>query len=143
VRRRQVVAAVAGAALGIWLAARMPPRRIVNRWEFFERTRGFDLARRRLAGSSAAADRAFFVFLESARRALPAGTRGVALYAPGKSGTELYLAAYQFAPLPTRVAPAEVSPGWLAVFYGPPPPGWVVVRELPGGAIAAAPGARP
>jgi hypothetical protein len=114
----------------------MPPRRIVNRWEFLKQTHGLELARRRFAGSSARSDRAFFLFLEAARRALPAKTSGVALYAPGKSGTELYLAAYTFAPLPTLVAPAEVPPGWTAAFFGAPPEGWTVVRELPGGSLA-------
>ena len=134
---RRLVAALAAAGLGIWLGARTPPRRIANRVEFLKRTQGLDLARRRFAGTSASADRAFYLFLESARHSLPEGTQGVALYAPGKEGTELYLAAYTLAPLPVRVAPASVPPGWVAAFYGAPPDGWTVLRALPGGALAA------
>lgn len=117
----------------------MPPKRIANRVEFLKQTHRFELARRRFAGSSARADRAFFLFVESARRALPAGTQGVALFAPGKSGSELYLAAYDLAPLPVRVAPPAIPPGWTAAFYGAPPEGWVVTRTLPGGVLAAPP----
>lgn len=117
----------------------MPPKRIANRVEFLKETRRFELARRRFAGSSARADRGFFLFVESARRALPAGTVGVALFAPGKSGSEIYLAAYDLAPLPVRVAPSTIPPGWTAAVYGEVPAGWTVLRPLPGGALAAPP----
>jgi hypothetical protein len=117
----------------------MPPKRIAGRVEVVRRSRGLDLTQRRLLGTSARADRAFFLFLDAARRAVPEGTRGVALYARGKAGTELYLAAYTLDPVPVRFAPREVPPGWVRAFYGPPPDGWSVVRELPGGAIAEPP----
>ena len=101
------------------------------------RTHSWEPGRRRIAGTSASADRAFYLFLSGVRRALPASTRGVALYAPGKTGTELYLASYELAPLPVRVAPREVPEGWTAAVYGAVPPGWTVVHALPGGALAS------
>jgi hypothetical protein len=65
----------------------------------------------------------------------------VALYAPGKTPEEIYPEAYQLAPLPVRVAPAAVPPGWIAAVYGADsaPAGWLVVRRLPGGVLAAPP----
>jgi hypothetical protein len=100
-------------------------------------TRTWELGRRRIAGTSASADRAFYLFLAAARVSLPPSTRGVALYAPGKTGTELYLASYELAPLPVRVAPSSVPEGWTAAVYGAVPAGWTVLRALPGGALAS------
>ncbi|MEP7131599.1 MAG: hypothetical protein ABI914_00445 [Acidobacteriota bacterium] len=87
-------------------------------------------------------DRSYFVFLESARRSLPPGTRGVALYAPGSNESAYYLAAYEFAPLPVLLNPPAPPAGWISAAYGPAPPaGGVVVRQLPGGALfSSAPG---
>lgn len=127
--------------LGGVLLARNPPDELVRRARFVSRTSGLDLARRRLAGSSAAFDRAFFVFLESARRSMPPSAAGVVLATPARSQAEHYLAAYTLAPLPVRVAPAPVPRGWLVAAYGASrPEGFRVVRELPGGALLA-PGA--
>ncbi|MEP6768016.1 MAG: hypothetical protein ABJC61_05065 [Acidobacteriota bacterium] len=103
-----------------------------------------DPAVRRVATASARFDRSYFVFLESARRALPDGARGVALFAPGADESAFYLSVYQFAPLPVRLNPPSVSPGWLAAVYGAArPAGWRVLRELPGGVLMQAPPAGP
>jgi hypothetical protein len=61
------------------------------------------------------------------------------LSAPGKTAGDIYPATYELAPLPVRVAPAAVPPGWIAAVYGADsaPAGWLVVRKLPGGVLAA------
>ncbi|MEP6802707.1 MAG: hypothetical protein ABJC07_12245 [Acidobacteriota bacterium] len=85
-------------------------------------------------------NRDYFVFLESARRALPPGVRGVVLYLPGADESAFYLAVYEFAPLPVRWNPARPDPGWIAAIYGPErPAGGTVVRELPGGVLLLPP----
>ena len=97
---------------------------------------GRDLAVRRLDGSSAAFDRRFFFFLESARRGLPAGTAGVAVVAPSPTDAARNLVAYQFAPRPALLAPREVPEGWaLAVYGNERPEGWREVARVPGGAV--------
>ncbi|MCA1580187.1 MAG: hypothetical protein LC796_02105 [Acidobacteria bacterium] len=64
----------------------------------------------------------------------------MALFAPGADESAFYLAVYEFAPLPVRLNPPSVSPGWLAAVYGAGrPPGWTAVRELPGGVLMQAP----
>ncbi len=100
-----------------------------------------DLRARRLAGSSAGYDRRFFEFVLAAREALPPGSKGVALYAPGiPEWGGLYLTIYHFAPVPVIVAPARVPVGWVAAVYGQyPPPNLRLVRPLPGGALFAPP----
>ncbi len=110
------------------------------RLEILRRSCCEDLAARRLAGSAAAYDRRFFEFVLAARGALPPGIKGVALYAPGiPEWGGLYLAIYQFAPVPVFLAPARVPPGWVAAVYGSPaPPGWRLLRALPGGALLTA-----
>lgn len=103
---------------------------------YIARTSSAELPRRRLAGSSAAFDREYFVFLESVRRTLPAGAHGVALFLPAPAEPAWYLAAYDLAPRPVVLSPREAPPGWAGAVYGPSrPPGWSVVRELPGGAL--------
>ena len=82
-------------------------------------------------------DRDFFLFLESARRTIPSGTRGVAVYLEPPTKPALYLASYVLAPTPVVLAPRQVPPRWLAAVYGgpPPPAGWRVLATLPGGAL--------
>ncbi len=93
-------------------------------------------ALRRLAGSGAASDRAYFAFLESARRRIPPGTRGVAIFVDPPTKPALYLASYVLAPTPVVIAPRQVPPRWIAAVYGvPPPAGWRVLATLPGGAL--------
>ena len=60
---------------------------------------------RRLNGTAAAFDRQFYIFLESARRALPPATAGVAILGAPASDAARYLATYHLAPLPVLVAP--------------------------------------
>ncbi len=98
---------------------------------------GLDLRARHLAGRGAAYDRRFFELVMAARDALPPGSTGVALYAPGiPEWGGRYLTIYDFAPLPVGVAPARAPAGWVAIVYGPDrPPGWRLLRELPGGAL--------
>ena len=68
-----------------------------------------ELAVRRLGGSGAAFDRRYFSFLENARRRLPAGTTAVFVSGVAKDEDHLYLAAYQFAPLPVGFARADAD----------------------------------
>jgi hypothetical protein len=132
----------ASLVLGALLFARNRPAELARRVRFLERTASAEPARRRLAGSSTAFDRNYFAFLEGARRSLPQDAAGVALFLPAPSEPALYLAAYTMAPLP--VAPAGAPrPGWVGFAYGSPrPAGWMLLREVPGGALLVpAPGA--
>jgi hypothetical protein len=123
--------------LGGLLLAGNRPAELSRRIRFLERTAGAEPARRRLAGSSTAFDRGYFVFLESARRTLPPGTAGVALFLPSPSEPARYLASYEMAPLPVAEGGAARN-GWVAAVYGPArPAGWTVLRDLPGGALLA------
>lgn len=95
-----------------------------------------DLALRRLAGSGAAFDRRYFAFLESARRQIPPGTRGVAIFRDPPTTEALYLASYALAPIPVVLAPRQVPPRWIAAVYGETAPaGWRLLATLPGGAL--------
>jgi hypothetical protein len=90
---------------------------------------------RRLGGSSTAFDRRFYFFLESARRRLPAGVKGVAVFAPDSEQAR-NLVAYQFAPLPGIVSPRRIPAGWIAAVYGPRrPPSWQHVADVSDGAL--------
>ena len=102
------------------------------------RSAPLDSKTRRLNGTAAAFDRRFFVFLESARRSLPAGTPGVVLLGVPRTNEVFYLAAYQLAPVPVLVAAESVPPGWLLAVYGPErPAGWRVVAPVWRGALMA------
>ena len=92
---------------------------------------------RRMDGSSTDFDRRYFSLLETARPRIPAGTRGIAVFPDGELPIRgAYLTIYEFAPLPTLVAPDRVPDGWLALVYGRRrPAGWRVVEELPYGAL--------
>jgi hypothetical protein len=96
-----------------------------------------DLETRRLEGSAAAHDRRFAALLLAARDALPPGTPGIALVAPGiPDWGGLYLGVYLFAPTPVLLAPARVPPGWLVLVYGLGEPArGRVVRRFPDGAL--------
>lgn len=135
-RARGAIAIVAALVLGLVLAVRNPPAELIRRVRFIVRASSLDLARRRLAGSSAAFDRPFFVFLESAHRALPSSAAGVLVSMDAPSEPALHLAAYSLAPLPIRLAPAPLPRGWVLAVYGPArPAGTRVLAELPGGAL--------
>lgn len=142
-RIRASIAAVAAGLLAILLLLANSPSELARRLVYLERFSGRDPAVRRLGGSSAAFDRGFFRFIESARRTLPPGCAGVALYTPVSGESQLYLASYVLAPVAVRLMPDPPPPGWIAAVYGPArPPGWRVVRELPGGVLMQ-PGPRP
>ena len=133
---RRRVAVAAAVVLAILLLWRNSPRELANRWRTLAAYASRELAVRRLGGSSTAFDRRFFVFLESARRRLPPAAAGVAVAVRDPSESALYLAAYQFAPIPVALAPSSVPSGWLLAVYGPErPSGWKVVAEVPGGAL--------
>lgn len=112
------------------------PAELDQRITFLRRAASQDLALRRLAGSGAAFDRRYFVFLESARRQIPPGTRGVAIFRDPPTTEALYLASYALAPIPVVLAPRQVPPRWIAAVYGETAPaGWRLLATLPGGAL--------
>lgn len=127
---------VGATALALLLLARNRPVELVARVRSVAAFAPRELAVRRLGGSSAAFDRGYFRFLESARRRLPAGTAGVALILRKPSLDALYLAAYTMAPIPVAVSRGAVAPGWIAAVYGDERPrGWRLLVEVPGGAL--------
>jgi hypothetical protein len=112
------------------------PAELRQRIAFLRRSASQDLALRRLGGSGAAFDRRYFAFLESVRRTLPAGTRGVAIFRDPPTTEALYLASYALAPIPVVLAPRQVPPRWIAAVYGETvPAGWRVLATVPGGAL--------
>lgn len=137
---RRLAALAASAVLFAVFLTRLAPAELTRRANFLARSASYELAARRLEGSGAAFDRKYFLFVESARRRLPAGVRGVAIYTSRKTTEALYLASYQLAPVPVLLAPANVPPRWIAAYYGlPPPAGWRVLARLPGGSLVAPP----
>jgi hypothetical protein len=137
VRVRRLLVLLASATLVFFFLSSSPPRDLALRLESLRHYASQDLAVRRLGGSAAAFDRHYFILLEWARRRLPPGARGIAVF-PDKEipSRGRYLTIYHFAPLPTEVAPAAVPAGWLAVIYGPRrPPGWRLIENLPYGAL--------
>lgn len=134
--RRAAAMAAAGALLALVLIVQ-PWLELPRRVRVLVRTAPLELARRRLGGSGTAFDREYFVFLESARRRLPAGTLGVGLY--GTPGTEpyTYLAGYVFAPRPVHLAPEALPEGWVGALYGAArPPGVRILQDWGAGALA-------
>ncbi|MGH9400386.1 MAG: hypothetical protein ACRD00_08445 [Thermoanaerobaculia bacterium] len=135
-RRRRAAALAAAALLAALLLARISPGEINRRIASLDHLALREPAVRRLSGTAAAFDRPFFVFLESARRRLPAGAAGVAILGAPATDQVLYLASYQLAPLPVLVAPAALPARWVAAVYGSErPPGWRVLAEVAGGAL--------
>ena len=112
------------------------PAELGQRVSSLRRGASQELALRRLAGSGAAFDRRYFAFLESARRRIPPGTRGIAIFRDPPTTEALYLASYALAPIPVVLAPRQVPPRWIAAVYGETAPaGWRVLATLPGGAL--------
>ncbi len=137
---RRLAALVASALLLVLFFLQNRPAELLRRLAFLRHSASKELAVRRLAGSGAAFDRNFFLFVESARRKVPLGVRGVAIYMEEPSRPALYLASYQFAPLPVLLSPRQVPPRWIAAVYGPArPAGWRVLATLAGGALLAPP----
>lgn len=122
--RSKAAAVAAGLLLALLLANQSPSetrRRAVSLSRFAPR----DLAVRRLGGSGAAFDRAYFSFLEGARRRLPPRAQGVVLYGVPQGDPYLYLAAYQMAPRPVRLDSGHPPADWIIAAYG---------RDRPAGA---------
>src|SRR5262249_48134898 len=120
-----------GLLLCVWAfgISTIVPSEIARRLRLIRHDAGRDLALRRLDGSSAAFDRRFFFFLESARRALRSGARGVAVRGAAASESARNLIAYEFAPRPALASPPGDPPaGWILAVYGSErPEGW---REI-------------
>ena len=125
--RRRSAAIVFGALLAL-LLAEQPLSEVRRRILVVTRFAPRELAVRRLGGSSAAFDRRYFAFLENARRRVPAGVAGVAVAGAPAADPYVYLAMYDFAPLPVRFGAANAASGWWLATYGPGPSGLAPVR---------------
>jgi hypothetical protein len=134
---RAKAGAAAAALLLILVLSGHSPSEIARRAVSLSRFAPRELAVRRLGGSGTAFDRRYFSFLEGARRRLPpGGVQGVALYGVPAVDSYLFLAAYQMAPRPVRLAPPQPPPGWILAVYGPDrPPGARVLVEWSEGAL--------
>jgi hypothetical protein len=140
VRARKLAAAAAATLLLVLFLLQNPPAELGQRIAYLRLSASQELALRRLGGSGAAMDRQYFAFLESARRKIPPGARGIAIFRNPPTKPALYLASYVLAPIPVVLAPRQVPPRWIAAFYGEnPPAGWRVLATLPGGALVAPP----
>ena len=139
-RARRLAAVAAATLLLVLFLLQNRPAELSQRVVFLRSSASQELALRRLGGSGAAFDRRYFAFLESARRKIPPGTRGVAIFVDPPTKPALYLASYTLAPVPVVLAPRQVPPRWIAAVYGQTPPaGWRVLATLPGGALLAPP----
>jgi hypothetical protein len=140
-RPRRIVGTVAFLTAFVFLTGGNPLPEFRSRLGVLRRSWRKEARARRLEGTAAAYDRRFAAFLDSARDALPSGTPGLALYAPGiPEWGGLFLAVYQFAPTPVLLAPERVPPGWLVLSYGGGEPrGGRVLRQLADGALLLPP----
>jgi hypothetical protein len=133
---RRAALGLGSALLLLLLLGRNDPVKLGRRAGLLLRSAPLDSNTRRLKGTATAFDRQFFVFLESVRRNLPPGTRGVAVLGVPRTDQVFYLATYHFAPIPVLVAPEQVPTGWLLAIYGPDrPPGWKVIAPVWKGAL--------
>lgn len=139
-RGRKLAALTASAVLFLLLLLQNRPGELVRRAVFLRDTGSRELALRRLAGSGAAFDRNYFVFVESVRRLVPRGTPGVAISMQRPTPPALYLASYVLAPVPVLLSPRQVPPRWIAAVYGPERlAGWREIAAVPGGVLLARP----
>jgi len=137
--RKLAVAASFAVLLALFLLQNAPGE-LRRRVAVLARAPSRELAVRRLEGSGAAFDRRYFFFLESARRRLPRGVPGVAIFTPQPTRDALYLASYQLAPVPVLLSPRQVPPRWIAAVYGPArPPGWRTLLPVSDGALMLPP----
>jgi hypothetical protein len=137
---RRLAALTASAVLFLLLLLQNRPAELLRRGVVLRSTASRELALRRLAGSGAAFDRSYFVFLESARRLIPPGTPGVAISVETPTTQALYLASYVLAPVPVLLSPRQAPPRWIAAVYGRQrPAGWREIAAIPGGALYARP----
>ena len=130
--------AAAGAGVLLLLLALWghSPAELARRAVFLQRFAPRELAVRRAGGSGTAFDRPYFVFLEAARRRLPASARGVVIVGAPSADPYLFLAAYQMAPRPVRLGSGEVPEGWVIASYGfERPAGMRTLSEWSGGAL--------
>lgn len=135
---RRVAAGLAAAVLLLLLLRLDDPGKLARRARLVLDSAALDANTRRLNGAATAFDRQLFVFLESTRRHLPAGTPGVVLLGTPDTEQVFYLAAYQLAPTPVLVAPEHVPLGWLLAVYGSGrPAGWRVIAPVWKGALMA------
>jgi hypothetical protein len=112
------------------------PEVLLRRLRFLRHYASQELMVRRLGGSGAAFDRNYVILLEWARRRLPPGTKGLAVFAGPIPVHGVHLTLYHFTPVPALVEPRRVPPGWIALVYGTRrPEGWRVLTELPHGAL--------
>jgi hypothetical protein len=135
---RRALALAGAAGLLVLTAASGDLSRLPRRAAFLLLRSGrLDSNTRHLNGTVASPDRQFYVFLESARRAVPPGAPGVAvLGAPAPSAE--FLVPYQFLPIRASTVKQRVPPGWLLAVYGPSPPGaWNVVAQVWKGVLLA------
>jgi len=140
VRGRKLAALTASAVLFLILLLQNRPAELLRRAGFLRATASRELALRRLAGSGAAFDRNYVVFVESVRRLIPPGTPGVAISMQRPTTPALYLASYVLAPVPVLLSPRQVPPRWIAAVYGPERlAGWREIAAVPGGALLARP----
>ncbi len=139
-RGRRLGALAASAVLFFLFLLQNRPGELVRRAVFLRETASRELPLRRLAGSGAAFDRSYFVFVESARRRIPPGVPGVAISMEQPTTAALYLASYVLAPVPVLLAPKQVPPRWIAAVYGPDRlAGWREIAPVPGGMLLARP----
>jgi hypothetical protein len=137
---RQQIALAAFLLLLVLCLFRESPGELGLRLRYLNHYASQDLPVRRLGGSSVAFDRRFFFFLESAKRRMPNGVSGVALYVPHTTEQQLYLASYHLAPLPVLISPRRIPPAWIAAVYGQSfPPGWSLIARVSGGALLKPP----
>jgi len=138
-RARRTVALTASAILALFLLGSLArPSELGRRARLLAHDANRDPALRRLDGSSAAFDRRFFYFLESARRSLPPDAPGVAILDPARRPAVRDLALYQFAPRPALLASDEIPAGWILAVYGAArPPGWREIARVSDGVLLA------
>jgi hypothetical protein len=132
-----VAGAVAFTILLVFVSGGNPLPRLRESLATIRRTAGLDLRARRLAGRGPAYDRRFFELVLTVRDALPPGSKGLVLYAPGiPEWGGRYLAIYELAPLPVVDSPVRIREDWVALVYGrESPAGWRLLRSFPGGAL--------
>ena len=133
---RRAVIALASAFLLLFLLWRADLGRARGRALVLTRSAALDGNVRRLNGTAAAFDPQFYIFLESARRALPPAAAGVAILGAPPSDAARYLSTYHLAPSPVLVAPDRVPAGWVLAVYGPErPSGWKAIASVWKGAL--------
>jgi len=126
---RRALAFAGAAGLLVLTAASSDLVRLPRRVAYLARSASLDSNTRHLNGTVASPDRQFYVFLESARRAVPPGAPGVVVL--GGPASSQYLVPYQFLPVRASLARERNPPGWLIAVYGPAPPGaWKVLAQV-------------